>query len=75
MTRKERPLKGGGNDVVDYRDFIDALLRGDIQATALIETTRVSDGVRQLAKLEYEEPVRGQGKGDAVAAAPDAKQT
>lgn len=57
MARRELPLKGAGNDTVEYREFITALLAGTLQATALHETTRVSAGVRTLSKLEYDEPV------------------
>lgn len=70
MARKERPLKGAGNDTVDYRDFLNALLRGDIQASTLRETVRVSDGVGKLSKLEYDEPAaKGDSKVDAGASA------
>jgi hypothetical protein len=71
MARKELSLKGAGNDAVDYREFITALMAGTIQATALHETTRVSGEVRKLTKLEYDEPA---AKGD-LARDDSAKQT
>jgi hypothetical protein len=46
-VRKVRPLKGDGRDGADYREFIDAVLRGEVVATALIDTT-VPDGVHTV---------------------------
>lgn len=45
--RKERPVKGNGEDGVDYSEFIHALARGEIQATTLRDTT-VENGTRTV---------------------------
>lgn len=51
--KKTRPLKGNGNDAADYAEFIRDLIKGDIVATALVETV---NGRGQLTKLEYDDP-------------------
>lgn len=46
-VRRSRPLKGNGRDGADYLEFINAVLRGEVVATALIDTT-VPDGVHTV---------------------------
>jgi hypothetical protein len=62
MAWKEKPLKGGGEDGVDYLEFISQLCRGEITATRLRDTTVQSGPPHTVRQKRFDQQGRETGE-------------
>jgi hypothetical protein len=62
MARKEKPLKGSGQDGVDCQEFIDQLLTGQITATKLIEQSTPFGPEHTIRQKRFDQQGRETGE-------------